>query len=54
MKSKKNPFSGVIGGIVLLVLGTGLLWWNEGNNVKNLQSVNEGLKNYTDIKRIKC
>ena len=49
MKSKKNPFSGVIGGIVLLVLGTGLLWWNEGNNVKNIKTLKEVSKNVVDI-----
>ncbi|MBR3362334.1 MAG: hypothetical protein IKG40_00230 [Bacilli bacterium] len=39
----------IVGGLIILILGVCLLWWNEGNNVKNLQSVSEGLKNYTDI-----
>jgi len=40
----------ILGGIIILILGICLLWWNEGNNVKNIQTVNEGLKNYVDIK----
>ena len=40
----------IVGGIIILLVGIGLLWWNEGNNVRNIQTVNEGLKNYTDIK----
>ena len=34
-------FGGIIIGIVLLIAGTILLWWNEGNNVKNIQTVKE-------------
>ena len=48
-KAKKNPFSGVIGGIILLVIGTILLWWNEGNNVKNIKTLKEVTKNVVDI-----
>ena len=43
----------IVGGLIILIVGVCLLWWNEGNNVKNLQSVSEGLKNYTDIKASK-
>lgn len=43
----------IVGGLILLLIGVGLLWWNEGNNVRNLQSVSEGMKNYTDIKSSK-
>ena len=41
MKKVKNSFGGVIGGIILLIAGTCLLWWNEGNNVKNIATTNE-------------
>ncbi|MBP3255072.1 MAG: hypothetical protein J6M60_01075 [Clostridia bacterium] len=34
-------FGGIIIGIILLIAGTILLWWNEGNNVKNIQTVKE-------------
>lgn len=36
-----NSFSGIIVGIVLLLGGIGLLWWNEQNNVKNIKNVKE-------------
>ena len=40
----------IVGGFIILIVGIGLLWWNEGDSVKNIQSVNEGMKNYVDIK----
>ena len=46
----KNKGGSIMGGVVILIIGITLLWWNEGNNVRNIQSVNEGLKNYTDVK----
>lgn len=45
-----NKGGSIVGGIVILFIGIALLWWNEGNNVRNLQSVSEGMKNYTDVK----
>lgn len=36
-----NSFSGIIIGILLLIGGIGLLWWNEHNNVKNIKNVKE-------------
>ena len=44
-----NKGNGIFGGLIILLVGIGLLWWNEGNNVSNIQSVNEGKKNYTDV-----
>ena len=44
-----NKGNGILGGIIILLVGIGLLWWNEGNNVSNLQSIKEGYKNYTDV-----
>ena len=49
MKKIKNSFGGVIGGLVLLVAGTILLWWNEGNNVKNIKTVAEVEKIVIDV-----
>ena len=49
MKKIGQSFSGVIIGFILVVVGIGILWWNEGNNVSNLRSVSEGLKNYVDV-----
>ena len=50
-KSKKT--SGVLGGLLLLVVGIGLLWWNEGRTVKTQSGINEARKNYTQIKNDK-
>lgn len=42
MNNKKTGiFGGVITGLIFLVVGTGLLWWNEGNNVKNIKTIDE-------------
>ena len=42
MNNKKTGiFGGVVAGLIFLVLGTGLLWWNEGNNVKNIKTIDE-------------
>lgn len=38
----KNSFSGIGGGIILFILGTVLLWWNEGRAVKTTKALNEG------------
>ena len=45
----KKKGGSIAGGFLVLLLGIGLLWWNEGNNVSNLRSVSEGLKNYVDV-----
>ena len=41
MKKIGNSIVGVIIGIICLIGGTGLLWWNEGNNVKNIKTTDE-------------
>lgn len=50
MKKIKNSVQGVILGIIFLLAGTILIWWNEGNTVKNLKAVDEIQKNVIDIK----
>lgn len=45
-----NSFKGIVGGFVFLLLGVVLLWWNEGNNVKNLKTTAEMEDSYIDIK----
>ena len=52
MKSQNKKggiFAGVIGGIVMVLIGTVLLWWNEGNNVRNIKTTNEVEKNVVEI-----
>jgi hypothetical protein len=50
MKRIGNSFKGIIGGVVLILLGIVLLWWNEGNNVRNLKTTAEMDKSYVDVK----
>ena len=45
-----NSFKGVLGGIVIIIIGVVLLWWNEGNNVRNLKTTAEISKKYIDVK----
>ena len=49
MEKIKNSFGGVIFGILLLIGGTVLLWWNEGNNVRNINSINEVEKQVVSV-----
>ena len=49
--NKKNGgiVGGVLGGLILLVFGTVLLWWNEGENVRNIRTTDEVERNAVDI-----
>ena len=49
MKRIGNAFKGVLGGLVLIVIGVILLWWNEGNNVKNIKTTDEMKASYVDV-----
>ena len=49
MKKIGNAFGGIFGGFVFLVIGVILLWWNEGNNVRNIKSTAEMEKLYVDV-----
>ncbi len=40
MKKKKKQ-AGPLSGILFIILGIGMLWWNEGNDVKNIKTVEE-------------
>lgn len=50
MKRVGNSFKGILGGIVVIIIGVVLLWWNEGNNVRNLKTTAELEKTYIDVK----
>jgi hypothetical protein len=41
MKREKKKAAGPLAGLVMIVLGIGLLWWNEGNDVKNIKTIKE-------------
>ena len=40
---------GIVGGLLLLLVGIGLLWYNEGRTVANQSTINEARKNYKDV-----
>ena len=50
MKRIGNSFKGILAGIILVIGGIVLLWWNEGNNVRNLKTTAEMEKTYVDVK----
>ena len=50
MKKIGNSFKGILGGFIIIIIGIGLLWWNEGNNVKNLKTTAEAAKSLIDVK----
>ena len=50
-KGEVTKKSGGIGaGIFLLLIGIGILWYNEGRTVKNQSTINEARKNYIQVK----
>ena len=50
MKRIGNSFKGILGGFIFILVGIGLLWWNEGNNVRNLKTTAEMDKIVVDVK----
>ena len=49
MKKIGQSFGGIVGGLIFIVIAVILLWWNEGNNVRNLKTTSEMSKTYIDI-----
>ena len=50
-KGEVTKKSGGIGaGFLLLLIGIGILWYNEGRTVKNQSTINEARKNYIQVK----
>jgi hypothetical protein len=49
MKKIGDSIKGVVGGFILIVIAVILLWWNEGNNVKNLKTTAEMEKIVIDV-----
>lgn len=41
MKREKKKAAGPFTGILFIIIGIGLLWWNEGNDVKNIKTIEE-------------
>ena len=47
-KTKKS--GGILGGLILLVVGIGILWSNEGRTVKTQSAISEASKTYIQVK----
>ena len=50
MKKKDSIFGGIIAGIICIIVGIGLLWWNEGRTVRTQKGINEAKENYVQVK----
>lgn len=44
-----DSIKGIFGGIIAIIISVVLLWWNEGNSVRELKKVAEGRKNTVEI-----
>ena len=45
----KNSFQGILWGIILIIAGTVVLWWNEGRAVKASNALKDFQKNYVEL-----
>lgn len=45
----KNSFQGILWGIILIIAGTIVLWWNEGRAVKASNALKDFQKNYVEL-----
>lgn len=48
----KNSFQGILWGIILIIAGTAILWWNEGRAVKASDALKDFQKNYVELSDI--
>ena len=46
----KNKTGGILGGIILVIIGICLLWYNEGRTVKTQKAISEARKTYIEVK----
>ena len=45
----KGSFQGILWGIILIIAGTIVLWWNEGRAVKSANALKDFQKNYVEL-----
>ena len=45
----KGSFQGILWGIILIIAGTIVLWWNEGRAVKSANALKDFQKNYVEM-----
>ena len=48
----KGSFQGILWGIILIIAGTIVLWWNEGRAVKSANALKDFQKNYVELSDI--
>ena len=48
-KTNTKQGGGILAGLVLLIIGVCVLWYNEGRTVKTASAIKEAKKNYTDV-----
>ncbi|MBR0499782.1 MAG: hypothetical protein IJJ72_02165 [Bacteroidales bacterium] len=48
----KGSFQGILWGIILIIAGTVILWWNEGRAVKASDALKDFQKNYVELSDI--
>ena len=48
--NKNSKTGGIVGGLVILIIGIGILWYNEGRAVKTARAISEAKKTYTQVK----
>lgn len=44
-----GSIKGIFGGVIAILASVVLLWWNEGNSLKEIKRVNEGRKNTVEV-----
>ena len=48
----KGSFQGILGGLILIIVGSIVLWWNEGRAVKSANALKDFQKNYVELSDI--
>lgn len=44
-----GSIKGILGGFVFIIISVVLLWWNEGNNVRNIKAVEESSSSFIQV-----
>ena len=50
MKKGDSIFGGIIAGVVMIIIGVCILWYNEGRTVKTQKGINEARDQYVQVK----
>ncbi len=47
--NNNSKIGGIPAALLAIIIGIGLLWFNEGNNVKNIKAIAEARKNVIQV-----